>query len=108
MTYTVMSESEILHRVMEQKNFASVVADIIRDNATDEDFATIVRRLKRNRPDGVPPDQHYYDVYYGVVEALGPSIDRAINHLVEEFKDQDRHLVEVVREPDSYPLGEQP
>ena len=106
MGYTVMSDSEILHRVMEQENFPSVVGDIIRDNATDEDFAGIARRLKRNKPVGVSPDQHYYDVYWAVVEALGPSIERAINHLVEEFKDQDKHLVEVVREPDNYPIGE--
>lgn len=105
MTHNVMTDSEILTKVMESKNFASVVGDIVRDNATDEDFATIARSLKRIRSDR-GHDQHFYDVYWAVVESLGPSVERAINHLVTEYKDNDRHIVEVVREPDSYPIGE--
>ncbi len=107
MTYRSMSESEIRESVLDSKEFAYAVGEQIRDRLEDVDAVKIARIMVRKTEMGEAPALRQYEMYWAIVEALGPTIEDTLNWQIEEFKARDKHLYEVVREPDDYqpPIG---
>jgi hypothetical protein len=103
-----MSESEIRAAVLDSKEFACAVGEQIRDKLEDDYAVNIARTMLQHPATGEARAKRQYELYWAMVEALGPTIEATLNHEIAEFKARDKHLYEVVREPDEYPphIGE--
>ena len=102
MNYTRMSESEILEAVLLSKEFRLHVGDAIRDSLTDEDAAILAYKVAHRPVDGETPAQRHYELYFAFLEAIGGTIQKTLDFEIERFKENEKHLSEDVREPDSY------